>query len=52
MLDDNKPIRIEFENGSIIESLPNTGEVVRSNIRTYSIEEESEELITNNIKTY
>ena len=35
MLDDNKPIRIEFENGSIIESLPNTGEVVRSKIKTY-----------------
>jgi hypothetical protein len=37
---DNKPITIGFENGSIIKSLPNTGKVVRSKIRTYEGGEE------------
>ena len=35
MLDNNKPVRIEFENGSIIKSLPNVGKVIRSKIKTY-----------------
>ena len=40
---DDKPITIEFENGSVIEGLPNVGKVIRSKIRIYSIEDESEE---------
>ena len=35
MLDNNKSITIEFENGSIVKSIPNVGEVVRGKIRTY-----------------
>ena len=42
MLDNNKPITIEFENGSVIKSLPNAGEVIRSKIRTYGGDEKME----------
>ena len=36
----DKPITIEFENGSVIKSLPNAGEVIRSKMRAYEGGEE------------
>ena len=48
MLDNNKSITIEFENGSIVKSIPNTGKVVRGKIRTYSTEDEIAELSSKN----
>ena len=44
MLDDNKPMKIEFENGSVIESLPNTEKSVRGKIRTYEVYQSKEEI--------